>query len=98
MPDSCDIASGVWADRNHNGIPDLCEHGQEERPTPVGGEEDGGGMSCAPTPEDLDAAWAALDAWCAAQAWGPGSGLTGAEQYQPYVDKLCELGLIETSP
>jgi hypothetical protein len=56
------------------------------------GADDGG---CVPTPEDLEAAWGELYEWCAAQCWGPDCALPGSEQYQAYVDKLCQLGLIE---
>ena len=56
------------------------------------------GMPCADPPEDLDAAWAQLRLWAAQQQWGPDEGTTGAEQYQRYYDKLCELGLIDLTP
>ncbi|MEK6643289.1 MAG: hypothetical protein AABZ08_05220 [Planctomycetota bacterium] len=46
----------------------------------------------------MDAAWAEVRLWAAQQQWGPDAGTTGAEQYQRYYDKLCELGLIDLVP
>jgi len=91
IPDPCDIATGHRSDQDHNGIPDECSIGN--MPTINGGDgvDDNG---CAPAPEDLDAEWVALYDWWAAQGWGPDCEQSGAEQFQRYVDKLCELGLI----
>jgi hypothetical protein len=89
VPDSCDIASGHSPDRNHDGIPDECA--LEDGPRMMGPT-----LERAPPPSDLDAAWTELYAWCATQCWGPGCGKSGAEPYQRYVDKMCEMGLLTT--
>jgi hypothetical protein len=88
---SCHIASGTSPDRNQDGIPDECA--LEDGPMMMGPT-----LECAPPPAEADAAWAELYAWCAVQCWGPGCGTTGAEQYQRYVEKMCELGLIGEAP
>ncbi|MBI5764604.1 MAG: hypothetical protein HZA51_13895 [Planctomycetes bacterium] len=41
-----------------------------------------------------DAAWEALFDWSFAQCWGPDCELSPSEQFQAYVNKLAELGLI----
>ncbi len=39
------------------------------------------------------AAWDEFYEWALDQTWGPGSELTGAEQFQLMLNKLQELGL-----
>ncbi|MBI5763225.1 MAG: hypothetical protein HZA51_06840 [Planctomycetes bacterium] len=108
IPDECDVANQTSADCNQNGIPDSCDiasgHSPDRFPRDGIPDEcailDNGPtmlettLVCEPA-SDLDVAWAELRVWAAQQQWGPDAGITGAEQYQRYVDKLCELGLVD---
>ncbi|MBI5763580.1 MAG: hypothetical protein HZA51_08665 [Planctomycetes bacterium] len=112
IPDECDVANQTSPDCNQNGIPDSCDIASGHSPDrfPRDGIpdecailEDGpmmtleGDLICEPA-IDVDAAWAELRLWAAQQQWGPDAGISGAAQYQRYVDKLCELGLIDLTP